>query len=365
MAIRFKLPADRPDLVSFSYSPSLEAVLSLSVFVVPNHHPLQHPWVRRMRRLPPELKREIAAFSFAYRCLIPDFLYPSPAAGYATFEEELETLAGLDPVLVAFDFTRPLHDHGGDRDPATLADPRLRKAVVEKAARIGASPEYAGLAVDDPPAVMGRFIGLLEWYWDEAFGEEWERLEPQLARTVTEAGAAIAKGGVYQLLATLAPRLRIEADAERFGIDVPHDHEVQIAEEGELVLVPSAYVWPHLHLNCDPPWPYALVYSAPFMAAAARREIPPDELVRLLRAVGDRTRLNVLRLVAERPRTTQELASLVGMSEAGLSKHLRVLREAGLVAARRDGYYVLYSFVSDPIAPLSDSLLNFVESNGP
>jgi DNA-binding transcriptional ArsR family regulator len=179
---------------------------------------------------------------------------------------------------------------------------------------------------------------------------------------VSEAGREIALTGLYPLLGTLAPRLRVEPGQERFGIDVPHDHEVEIAAEGELVLVPSAYVWPHIHVNCDRPWPFALVYSAPFMAEGARRQIPPDELVTVLKAVGDRTRLHVLRLIAERPRTTQELAPLVGISEAGLSKHLRLLREAGVLTATREGYYVLYSLVPERLASVSPALHSFLRA---
>jgi hypothetical protein len=40
------------------------------------------------------------------------------------------------------------------------------------------------------------------------------------------------------------------------------------------------------------------------MIRAAQPEPPPDELLRLLMAVGDRTRLRALQLVAEQPRTT-------------------------------------------------------------
>ena len=69
---------------------------------------------------------------------------------------------------------------------------------------------------------------------------------------------------------------------------------------------------------------------------------PPDALVRALRAAADPVRLRVLRLVAERPRTTEELAPLVGLSESGLSKHLRALLDGALVRTRRDGRYVLY-----------------------
>jgi DNA-binding transcriptional ArsR family regulator len=54
------------------------------------------------------------------------------------------------------------------------------------------------------------------------------------------------------------------------------------------------------------------------------------------------------------------LAPLVGISEAGLSKHLRQLTEAGLLESRREGYYVLYSLVPERIEPLSESLRRFL-----
>src|SRR5829696_1780795 len=66
VAIRFVVPEQESESVAFSYSPVLEAVLSLHVLVAPKHHPLQHAWVRRMRTLAPNLRAEIQAFRFAY-----------------------------------------------------------------------------------------------------------------------------------------------------------------------------------------------------------------------------------------------------------------------------------------------------------
>jgi DNA-binding transcriptional ArsR family regulator len=106
--------------------------------------------------------------------------------------------------------------------------------------------------------------------------------------------------------------------------------------------------------------PFAIVYPAPFIAADARPRIPDEELLRLLRALADDTRLRALRLIADRPRSTQELAPLVGITEAGLSKHLRTLAEAGVLEARRDGYYVLYSLRPERVEPLSTALLTFL-----
>jgi hypothetical protein len=64
--ITFRFAADPAESIAFSYSPVVEAVLSLHVLTEPKHHPLQHPWVRKARALPAALKREIAAFGFAY-----------------------------------------------------------------------------------------------------------------------------------------------------------------------------------------------------------------------------------------------------------------------------------------------------------
>ena len=66
-------------------------------------------------------------------------------------------------------------------------------------------------------------------------------------------------------------------------------------------------------------------------------------------------------MAAERPRSTQELAPLVGVTEAALSKHLRTLAEAGLLERHRDGYYVLYRIVPGQVAALAPSLEAFLE----
>ena len=197
-------------------------------------------------------------------------------------------------------------------------------------------------------------------YWKAGFDEEWEGLEPRLADTVAAAGRQIAAEGVYALLETLQPRLIVDRKRGEFVRRVPHEHIVEVTAENPLLLVPSMYVWPHVFVNCDAPWPLTVVYPAPFIAADARPKLPSAELVGVLRAIGDDTRLRALRLIGERPRSTQELAPLVGITEAGLSKHLRQLARAGLVRTRREGYYVLYSLNTDRIASLSGALLEFL-----
>jgi DNA-binding transcriptional ArsR family regulator len=353
VAVRFNIPAFAVERLSFAYSPLVEAVLSLHVLVEPKHHPLQHEFVRRMRSLSPGLRRRIGELGFLYRRTMPDFVSPSADEGYASFDDELAGMQRHDDETLALELLRPLYDHAGRRDPGLLDDPEVRASVRE-------APPLAQLIFEDPRELTRMLAELLADYWEASFAAEWKRLEPQLATAVTEAGRTIASEGVYALLRGLSPRLRVDPAREEFGLDIPHDHRVEITESDRLVLVPSAFVWPHVRVNCDEPWPLSVIYPAAFVVADARPRIPSADLVRLLRALGDDTRLRALRLIAERPRSTQELAPLVGISEAGLSKHLRQLAQVGAVTTKREGYYVLYSVDRDRLAPLSRTLLAFL-----
>jgi DNA-binding transcriptional ArsR family regulator len=69
-------------------------------------------------------------------------------------------------------------------------------------------------------------------------------------------------------------------------------------------------------------------------------------------ALVDPSRRTVLELLLERPRTVGELVEHLGLSQPGTSKHLRVLREAGLVAVRTEGQRRVYALEPGPLSEL-------------
>jgi len=66
-------------------------------------------------------------------------------------------------------------------------------------------------------------------------------------------------------------------------------------------------------------------------------------------ALAEPNRRHILDLLQERPRLVGDLVGRLGISQPGVSKHLRVLREAGLVSVRRDGQRRWYQLRSEPL----------------
>ena len=71
-----------------------------------------------------------------------------------------------------------------------------------------------------------------------------------------------------------------------------------------------------------------------------------DQLAALCKAGGDALRLNVLRVLASDSFGVLELAQIFAIGQSGMSHHLKVLTQAGLLATRREGNAVFYRRLS-------------------
>jgi DNA-binding transcriptional ArsR family regulator len=81
--------------------------------------------------------------------------------------------------------------------------------------------------------------------------------------------------------------------------------------------------------------------------------------VEALGALADPTRRRILELLAGDERSAGELASQFAISRPAVSRHLRVLREHGLVRARGDAQRRLYSLDPAPLAELDAWLARY------
>jgi DNA-binding transcriptional ArsR family regulator len=76
----------------------------------------------------------------------------------------------------------------------------------------------------------------------------------------------------------------------------------------------------------------------------------------VLRALADQSRRTMLEALADGPATAGELAALLPIAREGTSRHLRVLREAGLVEVRQEAQRRVYTLQPEPLADVDQWL---------
>jgi ArsR family transcriptional regulator len=79
-----------------------------------------------------------------------------------------------------------------------------------------------------------------------------------------------------------------------------------------------------------------------------------DRAVTLFHALSDVTRLSILDMLRDGERCVCELQDQLDAAQSRLSFHLKVLREAGLVADRKEGRWSYYRIVPDALSEVHD-----------
>jgi DNA-binding transcriptional ArsR family regulator len=225
---------------------------------------------------------------------------------------------------------------------------RLGDEIGRLPSRPGAGSWLADLAAGQP-AEIAALGDLLRAYHQYAVQPYWTRLRRQVDGDLATRRALLRDGGVRRLLDSFRPMMRWHDPVLELPAH-PSDRDAHLGGRGVL-LVPSYFCWRHPVTIFDPALPQVVVYPV---------EHSPDWLDRgpnqTNRPAPDRllgnTRAAVL-LASRGGCTTGELARRLGASEATVSYHTGILREAGLITSRRRANTVLHL-----ITPLGTALLH-------
>jgi DNA-binding transcriptional ArsR family regulator len=79
-------------------------------------------------------------------------------------------------------------------------------------------------------------------------------------------------------------------------------------------------------------------------------------------AVAEPRRREILDALMGGERSVNELVALLGLAQPQVSKHLRVLREVGLVEVREDGRHRVYRLNAQPLKPVHDWVRNYEQT---
>lgn len=78
------------------------------------------------------------------------------------------------------------------------------------------------------------------------------------------------------------------------------------------------------------------------------------------RTLGEPIRIQLLQALQRGERNVSDLVAAVGSTQSNVSKHLRILQDAGLVGRRQDGNSVYYSIADPTVFALCDAVCNSI-----
>jgi hypothetical protein len=312
----------------FAVSPLIETIRSIRALDDRSAHSLHARWAAEARNRTRHLDLSVLRALQPPDTYAPDFLHPPPGNSPGQFGDELKTVADTPPEQVIQEITRTY--------PAGDLPPVLKPFL------------------DDPAAAVAGLTGLLQDYWDLALARPWPRLRALLQGDVLYRACQMVAAGRDRMLGELDDTLSW-SDGKLLIKKSCCEATVDLGER-ELLFVPSAFAWPQAVVIHDRAWQPTIIYPARGAATLwerAQRPQPP-----MLAALIGRRRAALL-LALNEPRSTVDLAKSVGLSPGGVSQHLAVMRNAGLLDKQRVRREVLYWR-----SPAGDSLLTAATTVG-
>ena len=237
----------------------------------------------------------------------------------------------------------------------SLHDPRRQAEVVAaldgdreaKSSLVAAWPdhkqEWLARMIEDSEELVGGVAALMR-AWLPLYQEIEPRVRQIIARDVDLRAGDIA---------TLRPAELIERTTN--GIRWLSEPGVR-----RVVLAPSYLVRPYNFTFSGGDW-RMFVYPVADEATEPHDPLaPPQSVLRLHRALGDDTRLRILRLLKDRDWYLTEIAERLELSKPTIKHHLAQLRAAGLVTLTEEGGLSYYSLRRDRLEDATSELVRFL-----
>ncbi|MCK9902840.1 transcriptional regulator [Parafrankia colletiae] len=354
MSVVIVLAGGGADRFTVAVPPLAELVASLHVLTGIEHHPEHTSWAEQvLRSAPSDFRTGLRRFTPLWTALRWRAFYPESGGGSGPGGP----VAGLSldefARLTAYTCASGYHGFAFDR----VRHCPEQAAVLRQAA--GALPEpHLALAEDllrDAEALRTDLIAFLDLCPRVYFADLWAGTRPVLARAADRLRRRLADEGPASALMSLSPSTArlvtaptnrtnpattagptATAGPVRVVLDKVH-HAVISPARGPVLLIPTRYGAPHLLVKNEPGLPPVVHFpvDAPDVGATLARS-------RLL-ALTDPRRMRLCRLIARQAMTTADLADRLSMTRPQVSRHLRHLRELGLVRVERNGHYVHYA----------------------
>ncbi|MFF1380765.1 DUF5937 family protein [Streptomyces sp. NPDC058308] len=357
------LPQERIHVVP---SPLAELGMALHALSEPGHHPGLQGWATAVStRLDPCLADRMCEADFLWRTTFSDVF--TPFAGLpgrnerpgATLAEELDQLDKLTDeqfVDAALEFT--CQSTYSEPDRRLLADPAVQRRALDLAAARGPHQvRFTKRLLDDPPTVRAWFRSLLEDCEEAFFADTWARVSHQLAADARHKTELLRRKGLAEALKAMSTAVSLDESERLITVD-----KISVGRtttgSGGLTIVPTSLGWPHLWVLHRKGWQASITY--PISSPGLTDPPTVEQLTRRMSALAHPVRMRLCRHLARGAYTTSELADAHGMTAPEISRHLSVLKKAGLITTRRRGRYVQHQLDIGVVSRLGSDFIEGV-----
>lgn len=179
-------------------------------------------------------------------------------------------------------------------------------------------------------------IHITERYYREVYQREEMILRPFLARQIREEAQKCRNMGLWNWCRGIHTRLKVRKNELVYLKN--RDFTYPKNEITTVYATVSTFLSPHL-------WMYEREGEMDMIKTVAvekKDDRIPEDYLKVFKALGDETRLRMIREMLRGTRTTRELAQKLSVTEAAVSKHLKILAEADLAGKQRRGKYMEY-----------------------
>ncbi|WP_330297873.1 DUF5937 family protein [Streptomyces sp. NBC_00503] len=360
------LPAER---IGFAPSPLAELCMALHALSQPGHHPGLASWTATTTAsLDPDIADRLLEGDFMWRSSFADIFmaYAGIPGGSgrpgATLAAELDVLDRLDDerfVTAALEYCRlSFYGEGGGRSP--LSDPLARAKALESASARGPRQlDFAMRVLDDTASVRVWLRRLVEDCDEAFFAETWRRIEPRQSADARHKTELLRHKGLPAVLKEVSSALSVDEGLTTVTVDKMTNGSTTATDPriGDgLLFVPTNFGWPHLLVLHAPGWRPVIHYplGSPELASSPGSV---ELLQRRMEALAHPMRMMLCRSMARAPYTTGELAAAYGITAPEVSRHLAVMKKAGLLKTCRQGRYVQHQLDLAAVARIGSDFI--------
>lgn len=339
-------------MITFRTSTIYEMCLSLTTLHAPR--PRHRAWAEQARTLLP--RKVLEDLEFLYSRFENGILLMELAIDYPDHHDVDGFLRYVEEMTVPRFLFYVLGRLAPEEDMAML-EPSVDSllSVITQACPEGdshmerkyATEDYVRL-IADPDSYRKRILRLWKGYWDSYFREEGEQYRPLCEESVREKSLALSRQDALEFFKKLSNKPELPDQ-------IPPGYPTS-----EIVLVPTWFGHPPMTFIGY--GSITVIYDCHVTEERRQKlEELEEEIVALGKALGDSTRLLLLKLIVGQPQLYgRKLAELCHISQPSVSRHLRILKEAGLIEERPMENYIAYEVRRDRIEDLSPRLVSYL-----